>query len=271
MSTAKTSGIMTVSKAYMNCIRMVKESLMTHKNLDEEDVRFASRIICGSKLTDEQLAAFLLHTSKETNVGRFALTFNYQLDMSIKERNADMVYGLAIAPVEKVFIELYHNEELTPVERQTVTKMYNREYTAIINTVYYVNQNHQSLEGEGILPCETTKISSSNGRTTLYDRCYRGVCIFEAKKDGREIMPGAGSSKIPDKVYVPEKTAGQEVHRVHCFDVLQLVSSAAQDIPINPITGEPFSPDALSLIFDKYGKEIKLYRYHLKKLAESGY
>lgn len=256
------------------CSRLFREVLGTHSDLTEEDVNNASELICISRsnmVTDvnlqRQLATILLHMNKRTNTGRFSLSFNRELDETIKNKDSAKLCKLTTVDVKNLWPEFYENDSLTEGERKSIFRLYNREALAILNVIEnIISMDDIEIYGalNNFLISPKALIESSirvNNRvldTTLYQECYEGVCVFEDRKDLDEIV--SRSSDIPDTHFVVDPTTNGD--RVFCFLFMDLIRVIHDDPCINPFTGNNFSEKATKLLRDRFMKEIKMYHVY---------
>lgn len=259
------STVRTVPASALVCNKLISQALQSHEVLTEEDIVFGANYVCSLNLDTEKLALLLLMMSRDTNTGRFALSFNHELDNALKIRDASILRRILSG--ENYLIELYDNPELTDVEKATVERMLTREYQAISATL----KQAEPLLARGqlgaedlLLPCtEVERVSVQLGeqQATLYSRCYDQVCLKETF---------AGGSQIPSVIYTVDQVAGAASPNTYCFETMELIAALTQDPPINPTTQQPFSDLALSLLLPRFAKEIKLYRRYLKQLRSAG-
>lgn len=245
---------------------IIMSALKTHEKLNDEDRRFGVTVIDKLNLSDEDLASAVLHMYKLTNTGRFCLTFNLDLDMHLKSKNKNRVEALAKASKELAFPELYENESLTLQERQVLERMYNKEYYAVLNTIETAKTTREAAI---ILPCDHEHdeilFHDSNHYLSIYNKCYKDICIYESWENGEEAFAPSGQSSIPCKVYVSDRD------KAYCFDMIELVKKLGRGNLINPNTGIEFSNAAQCQLINKYMKEIKMYRKYLCILKEHGF
>ena len=75
-------NVKVVSKRQIFCRQLLGECLTTHKDLKPVDVNFALEADC-SGLSDEQLAVLTVHLCKTTDIGKFSLTYNFDVDVAM--------------------------------------------------------------------------------------------------------------------------------------------------------------------------------------------
>lgn len=256
------SVVRTVPASALVCNKLISQALQSHDVLSPEDIAFGANYICNLRLGDEQLAPLLLMISKDTNTGRFALSFNHELDNALKIRDASILGRILNG--QNFLVELYDNEELTGEEQAVIERMLTRELAAITATLKQgeVLLARGQLGAEDLLvPCadlERVQVSVGDRQATLYSRCYDQVCLKESV------------SQIPTVIYTVDQAPGDAAPNTYCFDVMELIAGLAQDPPLNPTTRQPFSSLALSLLLPRFEKEVKLYRRYLKQLRRAG-
>lgn len=235
--------------------KAVARALSTHPDLSDSDVAFGVSYVSSLPLTSDQLALILLMMSRNTNTGRFALSFNHELDNALILRDTDILSALLTKDPANFFVELYDNQELTDLERQTVENMVRRELEAMKATVQYATV--LSLDGA----LEEVELFTGS-QETLYSRCYGDVCVAETS----DVMNGG--SDIPQIVYAVDQV-GDESPIAYVFDYMDLIAALSTDQAINPATQQPFSSIAQRELGQRYAKEIKMYRRYLEQLQRA--
>jgi hypothetical protein len=233
------SDINTVPKKYATIHNLIFNILETHINLNCDDIQYTSSIVCNMDMMESQLAKFLLHTYKLCNTGRFALTFNSNLDIYIKNREIESIQLLANMAERDAFIELYENPLLGQEDRNVIYDMYKREYMSMLNTIEYA-------------------ISTGKSFDFLYPKCYEGIVSYETSDV-------TGGYQIPTLSYISEIDIqdNNRLNKVYCFDLMELIETMAEGNRINKFTGKSFNPRVYDLINQKYSKEINMYKKYL--------
>jgi hypothetical protein len=235
--------VKTISSRLISCKRILTEVLKTHNDLKDDDIAFVSDYVCNLNINDEKITEFILHSLKTTNTGRFSLSFNFYLDNAIIKRDRKAINKLIRG--DKMYVEL-RNENLTKIEKQTIENMIIRER----NALKQVLERSPVLISQGRLELNKIILGGGASRTgnnqTLYSRCYNGDCI------------------IPNNMYVID---GDKKYN---FDYLQLVDALSRETPINPISGEKMSPQALELLNRRLNKEIKMYQKFMSEMSKIG-
>jgi len=249
---------------------VLDSSLKTHHKLNISDRNFLINVVLDMKLNDKKLSQFINQIYKLSNTGRFSLTYNLDLDLSIENRNGDRIRGLVtVSGTEKAWPELYSNDNLKSDEIETITNMSNKEYYAILNTI----QTAGSVKDfKKILPCldssDNNSINNSidiNGyHNSVYSKCYNKICLYEKQQRGKII---SFNNKIPSVAYVADNPEGFDKYgniKGYCLNMMKLIKRLAEENYINPKTGNLFSSTALRQLLSKYNKEIKMYQKHLE-------
>jgi hypothetical protein len=273
------SQIQVIDKRHVFCFELIGECLTSHPDLNEEDINFALQVDCTS-LSDEKLAILTVHLCKKTDTGRFSLSYNYDVDMTIIRRDKERWPLLLDVTHQQAFPEYYQQIEIfTPKEREAIEKTHCREYNAAFRMIKKINELNPPYSQYLIEPCPYYKEDNSeikpspfhNGiiqtnkiqETTIYQNCLNGVCI--AEREGEINF----TSHTPNDMIIIPSGASQNFTRVQCFELITLVRIISIDPAINPSTGQPFDPRILAMIRNRLAKEIKLYKYFLAKLAQN--
>lgn len=238
---------------------MLISALKTHPSLTVEDIRYFVNDFSIKKLKNKQLADLILRIYKLTNVGRFSLTFNQDLDSHIKSRDSDRIEILIkVAGNECAWPEVYDNLLLTPEEKQSIEKMALREYFSILNTLETADP---ADDLDNIIPCTVSvdNIIGIGENTNVYSQCYDHVCISEAQQSGKII---SFKSEIPQVAFVADQTER------YCFPLLDLIKQLAENNYVNAQTNKKFSDITLTQLLLKYEKEIKMYRHYIDTLKQ---
>lgn len=236
------------------CYRGVYEALSTHQSLTREDIEYAQNTLCSHLTSHDTIALFILLANRNTTTGRFSLFFNKVLDECIVSRNSERLIKTAAGPKEN-FVELFENPLLTALERETVEKVMNLEYRAMLSAV--VNgERRREHHVKRLSPYDEESLvyQVSDASSSLYGKCYSDVCFLE---NDEEAIPMTSTIMVLDQ---PEDKL---LRYLHCIPLLDLIEAFSRERPINPQTGRPFSSATTSLIMEKYAKEIKMYKYYL--------
>lgn len=255
---------------YFHATRYV---LRTHKNLSPDDIRFVSNYVASFRASgsnddfnDDQFAMFLAYADV-TGIGKFALIFNEELDSAIKSQDSNALHDMLLGPKE-MFVEVYDNPFLTDDDRESSLLMLSRSIYAnklmldeLRKLITSLENIDDSCSTDSALTAETST-SSGVSTVTIAARCYQAVCIQESKILSEDAVRAQinMNDKPPQQVYAVDKSASKLTPQVYCFDTLELLKAVSQDNAINPKTNEPFSPEALNLIKQKFHRELAMYR-----------
>lgn len=225
--------------------RSLQEALSTHKGLKEEDISFALAVARELKLNNDQLATVLLMVCHGLNTGRFALSYNQDLDNALRLRDGNLVRKLFNG--ENYLVEIYDNPRLTDEERGVITAMVERELASLQAGLVRAEQQLRSGNFKSkIAPCGDTE------GACLYRQCYRKESPFM-------------TSSLPETIYTVDKAPGAVTPTVYVFDYMELIRGLSMQPPTNPRTGVAFYDLALSLTLPRFEKEIKLYQRYLEQ------
>lgn len=256
-------GVAAVPKDKLVQNIILNSVLKTHENLSVEDRSFVVPYIVSLNLSKQELSKFILQTYQLSNTGRFSLTYNLDLNKSIKTRDKNRVSTLIrIADTEQAWPELYNNPYLCQSEIETIKNMSNREYYAILNAIQMTNC---SPNLDNIIPCQsvdsdTLTVGDNIYYNSLYSKCYDNICIYEGEQKGKVVS--LSNSDVPKVAYVATNNNGKIDKQ--CFPIMELIGQLAIGNYVNPKTNTPFSERTLSQILDKYHKEIAMYRRYLE-------
>lgn len=232
-------------RSYPIIYNLVIDILKTHPFLDMKDIEYTANIVCNLNLDNKQLAKFLLHSFKRSNIGKFTLTFNHNLDYYIKNRDKDKLQLLISLSENDAFIELFDNPLLNSTEISTIYDIYKLEFLALLNTIEY-----------------TLSLQSSESRfDSLYSKCYIGICNYKLENGcTNDILQ---SYQIPSSIPISDFDIDNQADKIYYFDLYELINLIINDNNINKFTNKPFSHSVYDLIKQKYNKEILMYKKFL--------
>nr|QBK90849.1 MAG: uncharacterized protein LCPAC201_01500 [Pithovirus LCPAC201] len=265
-----------ISKRPVFCRELIGECLTTHDALNSDDIKFALQLNCDL-LSDQQLAIIIVHLCKTTDIGKFSLLYNYNIDMAIKSRDLSWLMRLLQVDDQMAFPELYRQKSVFTIKEQdAIYRTHTREYNAAFQLVKTGDKITPPYSQYLIKSCpvyqkDTSKVLSSSfhdgvvksdGRTkvSLYQTCLEGVCI--AEKTPSNINFTSLSTDDTDMIMVPSRESNG-LAKVQCFNIIDLTKAVSTDPAVNPTTGKPFDLAVLQMIRNRLAKEIKLYRYFL--------
>jgi hypothetical protein len=251
---------------YFHATRYV---LRNHKSLQDTDVGFAANYTASLRAAnlyqnfdDDQFAMFLAYADT-TGVGKFAFTFNEELDQAVLDRNIPRLRDLLLGPTE-MFVEIYDNPYLTDEDREFAVRMLARSIYAHQLLLEQLRQKDTINDECPVVSMLTEETATPNGvsAVALANRCYEEVCIQEAQilHDDPVRTQMNTRDKPPAQVYTIDRAPSKHTPQVYCFETIELLAAVTQDPPMNPKSGEPFSPQALNLITTKFRRELAMYR-----------
>nr|QBK91144.1 MAG: uncharacterized protein LCPAC202_01180 [Pithovirus LCPAC202] len=270
-----------ISKRPVFCRQLIGECLTTHNDLNAEDIKFALQFNCDI-FSDQQLAIVIVHLCKTTDIGKFSLSYNYDVDIAILSRDFTRWVGLLQVGHMTAFPEFYDQKSVfTPIEQASIQRTHSREYNAAFQLVKTADKMVPPYSQYLIKPCpvyngDSSKVISSSfhdgvvkldGKTkvSIYTTCREGVCI--AEKTHADINFAALSSGDTDLLRVPFRGENETII-VKCFKILNLTRIVSSSPAINPTTKKPFEASVLRMIRNRLAKEIKLYKYFLAKAGQ---
>lgn len=198
---------------------------MTHKTLSDADRRW---LVSQLNLSPNKPKDILL-SYKMSMAGRLAKRYNETLDNIASTRNVDRLKKLYDLSFNDSVPEL---RSLSKAEREKVMKRINLEYSAIRNLKV------ESDKGQ-LLPHSYRDVGK-----TPYCQSFKLLCFQEFSMD---YTP----SVVPDKLYINDD-------EIYCFDRDEMVERLRQGNYTNPITNEPFSEYAISLLEQALAIDLKL-------------
>lgn len=263
-----------IPKEIALCHRLIIETLKTHIKLSPCDRKFTADFVCNMDISVQELAKFVHHSYKLSNTGRFSLSFNYLLDLFIKQRNRQKIKDMVLLPSEQAFIELFDNDSLTHTERNTIKSMYNREYIAILNTIQHALSDDDHIAN--ILPCyKHAKCQYSTepdiiNESPIYTKYYRRICLAfnENSEDVISQTVTWGNEHIPQIIHLSDINPDGQHITAYCFNILELIQELTKTNPINKYTQLPFGQNTLTNLRLKFAKEIKMYKRHQNFLLQ---
>lgn len=278
------SPAIAMTDSELACYHAVRYILRSHKQLTEDDVQYASNYISSfyahsydalqenpeaeNVLNEEQLVLFLVYADQK-GIGKFALTFNEELDTAIKSKDSVSLKKILLGPKE-MFIELYDNPYLSNEDREFVIRLISREIFAATLALGLLKKKILNLEEiDDKCTSETLTFEAEKDVSIgvvnvamLATKCYDEVCIQDAKilEDDQVRAIMSQREKTAESVYTVDKPQNSSTPQVYCFNTIDLIAAMTDDIPINPKSKEPFSDYALKVIRQRFNKEISMYR-----------
>lgn len=271
-------------------------------NFRPEDIDFGVEVI--SRMTPpmhiEQLSLIMLYSNRLTQTGRFAISFNYDLDMAIVQRDVGDVTKLCSGG-RNMFVELYDNQQLTREEFLGVATRTEKEYKAMYSAIMDSEKtgediivNPQSceitmLQFDGISdtypgtstvddldPSNITKdnlmrlsedlsnrSAHSKKKVGTYAKCFKDICVWELDEQqipNKNDNVVLNDSQMQMKIPIVESREGSMTKELFCFDYLELIFALSISPIVNPKTMKPFSSKLEGLLRFQYIIPIKLYQ-----------
>lgn len=203
--------------------KLYYEALLSHKSLSENDRKW---LVANFKLSSNKVRDILL-SYKLSRTGKLAVKYNRSLDDIARERNVARLQKLYSLSFEEAIPEL---KLLDKDERKMLMKRINLEYSAIKNLKINEHKN---------LPQSYLEAGS-----TPYGQSFKLLCFHEFNMN---YTP----SVVPDKINIKDDN-------IYCLDYDEIVERLNQGNYINPLTNEPFSDDALGLLFQALKVDLKI-------------
>lgn len=275
----------TAPKEVLARSRLIVQALRTHKEFNNEDINYTLKALLGTRLLKDeiyqQLSKFITHINKKSYTGRFSLLYNYDFDQSVKGRNIERVQLLSYVDSESSFPELYENEYLSEKEKEGIEKQYQREVLATYNTIDHVSSSrsgNNSGYGENLLyPCSYTlegyMVDSDGVKSgkTLYNECYKEVCIFEKDVMGEDVELYEESGVVNNTLLMPQYSNEDGMFYIKCYTILDIIDKAyrriykmerQQDVDEMEERKMNISGEMLNMVKKRFGKELNMYRYY---------
>lgn len=274
------SPAVALNNTELTVFHMVSHILHGHARLDLNDIQTAANYISSfyiysqqydpGLLPLDQLIMFLVYAD-QSSICKFALLFNTELDRAITTRDEPRLKSIITGPRE-MFVELYDNPFLLTADREFMIRLVSREIFAMNLTFELVKHKLTKLEPiETFCHSQTTISSRSpNHMTSLTTRCYDEVCLQDAQILEEDSIRGTmyRYERVPSTIYTVDKPGSAHTPQVFCFTTLDLIAAMTDDVPINPQTQQPFSTYAVEIIYQRFRKEIAMYRRY-RQLASA--
>jgi hypothetical protein len=271
------NSAITITQEEFACYHITQYILRSHDRLNEDDIQYASDYISSfyaysqsvkdiNLLDTEQLILFLVYADQR-GIGKFALIFNEELENSIKIRNNGYLKNIILGPKD-MFIELYDNPYLSVENRQFIIRLLSREKYSLNLTFELIKKKIVSLdEIETRCNSQTMTLQAENNNgmvnvAVLMNRCYDEVCLEDTKILNQDFLRGIMSKHEinSDSIYTVDKSKNFPYAQKYCFGTIDLIALMTEEIPINPISGEPFSDFSIKIVRQRFNKEISMYR-----------
>jgi hypothetical protein len=232
--------------------KSLRESLDTHPSLNNSDKKYvielASNLLKKGTINTDKYYYFLLYSNKNTNTGRFCLTYHKYLIDTIKEKNTNMLNDWILNFKEDSFFELYGNKLLDDTEKAVIKQMLDIEYAILKQTIEYIIAN------------ELISVDIFNG--DIYNGNFNK--LLETNKLNYIYI------EIPPHIYVSELEPinNTSVKKLYIFDFMELLFILTEK-NYNPTTKIEFSLITYTQLTDKYAKEIKMIKRYFKNIGKT--
>lgn len=278
------------------CFHATRYILQSHKSrLSSDDIAYAANYISSfyshsmdivqkdpdteNILSEEQLIMFLVYADQK-GISKFALIFNEELDTAILKKDTISLKAILLGPKE-MFVELYDNTFLRNEDRDFLIRLVSREIFALKLTFELLKRKVINLDTiddtcmAETLTVHAEKLSQEKDKvqvTVIATKCYDEVCIQDAKilEDDMARATMSKYEKPAESVYTVDKSATSTTPKVYCFNTIELIDAITELNPINPKTKEPFSDYTLSLLHQRFHKEMAMYRRYKQIKSSKG-
>lgn len=257
------SPAITITDEELACYHAVNFVLASHRKLNNENIKYACDYICSFYssscnlldeelrnilFTNELLIQFLVYANL-TGIAKFAITFNKELDNAIKSQNNTALHNLLLGTNE-MFVELYNNILLTRTERDFIIRLVSREIFAM-NLYFNIVKNK-------IMNCTAyEKYDDIDLRDKeILDICYEEVCM----QDGRILDNDYTESLISIYEKIPNDFMMLDNGKIYKFDLFKILDTIESGNNLNHITNTLLSEKSLKSIYNRFAKEIKMYK-----------
>ena len=238
----------TVSTDIFIKIKALRECLDTHTNLTDETKKYliylAQNIFKTKTLDFDKYYLFLLYTNKNTNTGRFCLTYNEFLDDKILQKDEKILTNLITEFKEHFFFEFYDNKLLTESDKSSIKQMVDMEYVVLKNTIELCIKNEE--------------ISGSIFKD-VYPNIFNNFLM--QPHESNFVYTG-----IPEFIYL--KLPFEKINKLYIFNMMELLLIISVENK-NPQTNEAFDEKTFNNLNIKYDKVIKMIKRYYKGKTKS--
>lgn len=251
-------------------IKLVSEALSTHPGVRKgaikpEVIKKAAQFAVDNAISDDAVALFVIHASKNLQTGRSSFTFNAALDSLLGRTGVSVEEFKKFLDQKERFPELYDNPYLSDDEKKEIQKIMDREYRTVKTLLGRLDD---SVAGIPIIPLlvgdadideiinvEKKKDNGDIANTTLYTQCFSNICILDG-----DIQRAPNTAK---EFFMPDIVEGMMLPQTFCFEPVEIIRAIAEGdgkSAINPKTGKKFSDTAFKMINRQYETEAKMYK-----------
>lgn len=270
-----------INKKVLSKVKIIQQGLKTHPKLNNDDISYTILAISEVGLLDniKQLAIFITHINTQTYTGRFSFLYNLDLDYNIKQRNKERIQLLSFVESINAFPEFFDNSMLDDEQKDTIQKQYRREIVTSYNTIQESGlSSNQDAHNENFLyPCQYTLeghiLETNQARTgiSLYNKCYKEICIFEQDITDENIELHDESGIVNQTLLIPDNSNNNDMYNIKCYTLIELLDKLYKTLyqkstyPSNLI----LSSEASNLALKRFKKELLMYRYYQEKLQQN--
>ena len=264
-----------VTEQELSYFRTARYILRSHDTLTEKEITTGASMIASIFASttgvdiddiDDQFGLFMVYADRK-GLGKFALTYNEELDEIIRSKMNLLLQQILFGPKE-MFIEIYDNDYLTEEDKSSLLRVLSREMVGAVKFLESIRSRSSDLDfPDDICNYQAieTNISRERGTanlTTISSKCYDEVCLEDSQMVNTDKVWAtvAKYESPPTTVQTVDTPSSYSTPMIYCFELLDLLNAITEDPPINPQSQEPFSPMSLALIKRRFSKEIAMYR-----------
>lgn len=133
--------------------KLFRSALSTHKDLTEDDIKYASLQMCGIS-SEDIIITSLVHLLKSNYVGMFSFQYNKNMDGFIKSKRLDNVQIVFWPESKDKRLSQQEKEELDLLEKISIIAMKN-----LINFASVITENNSLF-----------------GNFSMYEECLNNLC-----------------------------------------------------------------------------------------------
>lgn len=240
---------------------LVRESLLTHPELEGLDLAPAVEAICGAGFSTDVVVLFATITHRGMGIGRFCLIHNHQVDTFVLEQQWDLLRAEA-AKAKEQCVEIYHNSLLTESQQHALKKQLMAEFTAVKSAL----ANYSLGQPQPLMPCtdwrkEELLVLDRDGHrmeiASLTEHCHETICLAAGQV-------GASPLDVTRTLYLLDRPQQDITPIQYCYDLLELLHDLSGPVPArNRYSGEPFDPVLEKELRHRYEVQLGMMaRYH---------
>lgn len=239
------------------CFYTVQYVLGTHDKLNKNDILFGSNYIASLYYYNKNFDAliqFLTYANKNT-VCEFALLYNMQLDQAIKKQNTTLLKSLFLSSRDS-FVEIFDNPHLSQTDLSYLLHLLQLCLQASV-LFFETMKQHIIYYTDPTCRCNINQLNMLCKQNSCFQQPQQIEAIFTFYES------------LPDNIFMIDKPPGASTFYVYTFNPRQLLDILAipSPAPINPKTNARFHPYALKLIYQRWPKELAMYRRYKELIA----